>query len=89
MVGLLVIGLAIVDFVFDFMALRPIVGDGLPQIAALAGGAIAAKNALSGQAVIQKHEEKLAKLEGSGQTIGLLCLIVGVVHLLLGGIPVL
>ena len=87
--GLLVIGLAIVDFVLDFVALRPIVGDGLPQIAALAGGAIAAKSSLSRQAVIQKHEEKLAKLEGSSQTIGLICLIVGVLHLLLGGMPVL
>ena len=87
MIGVVTIGLALLDFLMDLVALRPIVGDGLPQVAALLGGLIAASAVLGKQAVLQKHEAKLAMLQAQGQNIGFACLALGVLHLLIGGAP--
>ncbi len=80
-VGFAAIAIAVVDLLLDLGALRPIVGDGLPQLAALAGGALAARAALGGLG------EKLAGLEGQAPLVGWACLGLGVVHLIMGGTP--
>ncbi len=80
-IGFVTIGVAVVDLLLDLGALRPIIGDGLAQLAALAGGALASRSALGGLG------EKVASLEGQAPLVGWACLALGVVHLIMGGAP--
>jgi hypothetical protein len=85
-IGLVAIALALVDFLLDLVILRPLVGDGLPQLVALAGGAVSAKAMLAKQAALAKLQPLLNSLEAQSGTLGWACLAIGVVHLLVGGI---
>lgn len=84
-IGLVAIALALVDFLLDLAILRPLVGDGLPQLLALAGGAISAKATLAKQAALEKLQPLLNTLEAQGGMIGWACLVFGLLHLLIGG----
>jgi hypothetical protein len=85
LIGFAAIALAIVDFLLDLMILRPLVGDGLPQIAAFAGGIIAAKAPLARRAALAKFEANLTALESQATMVGWACLLLGLLHLAIGG----
>jgi hypothetical protein len=66
--------------------LRPIIGDGLPQAAGLAGGALLAEEKLSGLLGNEKLSDLINILKGNQADLGFASLALGVIHLLLGGI---
>ena len=80
------IGLAVLDFLLDLVNLRPLVGDGLPQLAALAGGAVAAREALTGMEALKGQAARLETLGGMASLLGWACLALGVIHLVAGGV---
>ncbi len=81
LLGVVTLLLAFMDFGIDVGGLRPIIGDGLPQLAGFA----AAGAAMSGNLQI----DALKKLQGSATPLGIAALIAGVLHLVAGGLPVL
>ena len=85
-VGFAGIGLAVLDFLLDLVNLRPLVGDGLPQLAALAGGAVAAREALTGMEALKGQAARLETLGGMASLLGWACLALGVIHLVAGGV---
>ncbi|MCP5183729.1 MAG: hypothetical protein H6993_07185 [Pseudomonadales bacterium] len=85
-VGFAGIGLAVLDFLLDLVNLRPLAGDGLPQLAALAGGAVAAREALTGMEALKGQAARLETLGGMASLLGWACLALGVIHLVAGGV---
>ena len=100
LLGLATIGLALLDFVFDLMSLRPLIGDGIPQLLALAGGVllwrsapqtavpdVAAKAAAKASEALERHGDKIENLKAYSIPLGFACIAAGVLHLVSGGSP--
>jgi len=98
--GLATMALALADFALDLVALRPLVGDGVPQLLALAGGfvlwrsapasetetPVAAVEAAANEA-LERHGDKIEKLQANSVGLGLACVAGGLLHLVFSGIP--
>ena len=76
-VGYGLIALGIVSFALDLVALRPIIGNGAPQAAAIAGGAVLANLGFA------------QSLSGARSMIGFAAIALGVLHLFVGSAAVL
>jgi hypothetical protein len=85
-IGLAAIGISIVDLLLDISILRPIVGDGLAQIVALASGTLLARTSVENIIKSEKIGAMLNTLRGNQSSLGYAALALGVIHLLLGGV---
>ncbi|KZN64804.1 hypothetical protein N473_13505 [Pseudoalteromonas luteoviolacea CPMOR-1] len=85
-VGYAVIGLGIFDFLTDLLSFSPIIGGGLTQAAAIASGVLLLKNDAKVNQIkpIAKFKEMIMPYE---EQIGLAAIAIGVLHLLVGGLP--
>ena len=85
-IGLAAIGISIVDLLLDISILRPIVGDGLAQVAGLASGALLARGSVENIIKSEKVGAVLNTLRENQSNLGYATLALGVIHLLLGGV---
>jgi hypothetical protein len=83
--GLATVGISLIDLLLDLFALRPVIGDGLPQVAGFASGALLARERLSALFANEKVAGVLNTLKQYQATLGFASIGFGVVHLLLGG----
>jgi hypothetical protein len=83
--GLATVGISLIDLLLDLFALRPVIGDGLPQVAGFASGALLAQERLSGMLANDKVSGVLDRLRGYQATLGFTSIGLGTIHLLLGG----
>ena len=84
-IGLASIGISIFDLLLDIVTLRPIIGDGLAQIAGIAGGSILARDKIESFIENEKLADILNALEDKKTLLGFAVLALGVIHLIMGG----
>ena len=84
-IGLASLGISIFDLLLDIVTLRPIIGDGLMQIAGLAGGGLLARDHIENIIENEKLADILNALEDKKAILGFVLLALGVIHLFLGG----
>lgn len=84
-VGLATIGISIFDLVLDLVTLRPIIGDGLIQVAGLASGALLAQDTISNMLSNEKVTGFINTLKENQVNLGFAGIALGIVHLLMGG----
>lgn len=85
--GIGVIAIAFLDFLLDLGISRPLIGDGLPQIAALVAGGISIKTLVQKHEILSKVQQYIEKLDANREYIGLGAIAVGFLHLLGGHFP--
>ncbi|MBQ4847002.1 MAP7 domain-containing protein [Pseudoalteromonas sp. MMG005] len=80
------IGLAGLDFVVDLITLSPIIGGGLAQVTACASGILLLKNEpkLNEIELFTKAKSAVLRYE---EHVGLTAIVIGVLHLFVGGLP--
>ncbi|MBQ4810884.1 hypothetical protein A7985_10570 [Pseudoalteromonas luteoviolacea] len=85
-VGYAVVGLGILDFLTDLLSFAPIIGGGLAQAVALAGGVLLLKNEpkLNQIELFVKAKNALTPHE---EVVGLAAIALGALHLFIGGLP--
>ncbi|KZN31608.1 hypothetical protein N474_25030 [Pseudoalteromonas luteoviolacea CPMOR-2] len=85
-IGYAVIGLGLFDFFTDLISFSPIVGNGLVQVAALVSGVLLLKNEskLNQINIFSKVKNAVLPYE---ELMGLTAITLGILHLLLGGLP--
>ena len=81
------IAIAFLDILLDLGISRPLVGDGLPQIAALVAGGISIKTLVQKHEMLSKVQQYIETLDANREYIGLGAIAVGFVHLLGGHLP--
>ncbi|AOT07958.1 cell envelope integrity protein TolA [Pseudoalteromonas luteoviolacea] len=85
-VGYAVVGLGVFDFLTDLLSFSPIIGGGLTQAAAIASGVLLLKNDAKLNQIQPFVKLKSAVMPYEEQ-IGLAAIAIGVLHLLVGGLP--
>ncbi|MCF2859822.1 cell envelope integrity protein TolA [Pseudoalteromonas sp. SMS1] len=85
-VGYAVFGLGLFGFFSDLISLSPIIGSGLAQAAALASGVLLLRDEskLNQVGVFVKVKEVVSPYE---EQVGLTAIALGILHLVLGGLP--
>ncbi len=84
-IGLATLGVAIVDMVFDLITLRPIIGDGIPQIVALAAGGLLGRETIEKLVSHEKLKSLLDILNTQQTILAFSAITLGILHLLIGG----
>ncbi len=84
-VGLATIGISIFDLLLDLVTLRPIIGDGLIQVAGLASGGLLAQETISNTINNEKVTGFIDTLKENQIILGFAAIALGIVHLLMGG----
>ena len=85
-IGFAAIGIGIIDLLLDIVTLRPIVGDGIAQLAALASGGVLAKQKLDDMFDVGALKNLLNALKDNQIMLGFATLSLGIIHLFLGNI---
>jgi hypothetical protein len=79
--------IALIDILLDFRIARPLVGDGLPQLAVLIAGVILGRSLLEGRRVPPKLEQAIERLEANKELVGFGSIALGLVHIVAGAYP--
>lgn len=96
LLGVIILAIGVVTLLFDILRIAPF-ADILPELSAIAAGILLGKEMIIAKAagtkaeekvieVIDKQKEKLQKLEAQQIPIGFACLVLGILHFLIGGV---
>jgi len=87
-VVLVAVAIALIDVVLDFRIARPLIGDGLPQLAVLLAGIIVGRSFVEQWEMPPKLERAIARLEANKELFGLALIALGVIHISVGAYPI-
>lgn len=85
-IGLATLGIAVFDLLLDIVTLRPIIGDGVAQLAGLASGCLLARETIDNIIENEAITNFLNALRDNQIILGVAALALGIVHLLMGGV---
>ncbi|NNE05098.1 MAG: hypothetical protein HKN15_05175 [Xanthomonadales bacterium] len=83
-IGIATFAVGAFDFILDLVIFRPLVGDGLAQLGALAAGGALARDMIN-KLTAGKIASVLDAIQAQGATVGYAAFALGVLHLVMGG----